>query len=130
MLGAGQPTAGLNHFPLSQTGEPSGFRSPLISQSIIGTTRKSRGALLAHSDLVSFPYNPPPHSAQADNHPSCSTASSFTLEGLRGERCCLHRLAWQGSAMHLKAGGEEEEEEERGLREGGGGEKRESGGGG
>lgn len=37
------------------------------------------------------------------------------------ERCCLHRLAWQGSAMHLKAGGEEE----RGLREGGGGEERE-----
>jgi len=29
----------------------------------------------------------------------------------------MHRLAWQGSAMHLKAGGE-------GLREGGGGEER------
>lgn len=31
MHGAGQPTAGLNHFPLSGTGEPPGFRSTLVS---------------------------------------------------------------------------------------------------
>ena len=70
-------------FPLIQTRE-SRFRSPLISQSIIGTTQKSRGALLAHSDLVSFPFNPP-GCTQADNHPSCSSTSSFTLEELRRE---------------------------------------------
>ena len=43
------------------------------------------------------------------------------------ERCCLHRLAWEGNAMHLKADrdGEEEEEEEKGSwgREGGGGQE-------
>lgn len=30
----------------------------------------------------------------------------------REERRCLHRLAWPGNAMHLKAGGEEGEEDE------------------
>lgn len=54
----------------------------------------------------------------------------------RKERCCQHRLAWPGNAMHLKAGGEGEEDEEedgeeveRVLREGGWGRRRESGGG-
>lgn len=32
MLGAGQTTAGLNHFPLSQTGEPVRIQAALLSQ--------------------------------------------------------------------------------------------------
>ena len=129
MLGAGQPTAGLNHFFLSvrlvsrpDSGRLSSPYRLLVLQGRTGGGLCSFASLLAHCHLVSFPYN----AAQADNYTSCSLASSFTRRGWE-EWCCLHRPAWQGNAMHLKAGGEEEEEEEeeRGLREGGGGEERE-----
>lgn len=53
--------------------------------------------------------------------PKCSFLSLIIIHPVPGlppslrrgseERCCLHILAWEGNAMHLKAGREEEEEE-------------------
>ena len=125
MLGVGQPTAGLNHFFLSVrlVSRPDSGRlsSPywLLVLQGKGGGLCSFASLLAHCHLVSFPYNAAHRLITI--HPVPWPPPSLW----RGweEWCCLHRPAWQGNAMHLKAGGEEEEE--RGLREGGGGEERE-----
>lgn len=116
MLGAGQPTVEPNQFDLSQTVVSHSDSSRLSSpQSIIGTTGKCRGAFAGSLQSCLLLLQPPGLHKLITIHPVPQPPPSLWRDW--EEWCCLHRLGWQGSAMHLKAGGE-------GLREGGGGEER------